>query len=125
RFNEVGPHVECLSVMGSGLVQLPASEENIAEIVMRQGIVGVDSHGLFKSNDRLICPSFLQKRRAEIVVSQGMIGPDCQGRLKMSHRIVHPSSLEENGADAVVRLFIVRLDLHSPLEMSECFIDLS
>ena len=63
-------------IAGDGLIQLALLPERIAEIVVRLGVIGVDSEGLVIAGDGLIQLALTLERIAKVVVRLSVIGLD-------------------------------------------------
>ena len=68
---------------------LPCHRLRLSQILLRVGIIGIESYGLPELGQSLVHPSLLKKSNGKVGVGVGIVGIDFQGLLVMLNRLVH------------------------------------
>ena len=86
------------------LVGIPATQQHVPEIVVRERVVRPDPQRLLELIDRLIQPASDRQRRAEVEVRGGGFGLQSHRGFQMGGGFARPAQVQVEQRDIVVEL---------------------
>jgi len=119
------PDRDCPSVVLQCLVEPAPLPEEVAQAVVRLGMVRIGGKALPAMRYRVIAPALCRERDAKIAVRIGIGRFEDKRAFVMLYRTVELALLTEDHPQIVVSLGIIRSDLDRPCVVPDSFIGLT